>query len=166
MCPPGGGKVRTVPDIHNVFVSHRHEDDALVGDLKSLLASRNVTIRDSSITNDDPNNAASTDYIKSEILGPNINWAGKVIVIITPDTQNHWWVDWEIEYAEKQGKEIIGVWAPGSDGCDVPEPLEQHADSLVSWDADKIISALDGNRQFEKSDGTPRQLQPVNRVGC
>jgi hypothetical protein len=26
-----------MPDAHNVFISHRHEDDALVGDLKSLL---------------------------------------------------------------------------------------------------------------------------------
>ena len=155
-----------VSDAHNVFISHRHEDDALVGDLKSLLAGRNVAIRDSSITSENPNNANNEAYIKSEILAPNINWAGKIIVIITPDTKNHPWVDWEIEYAERQGKEIIGVWAPGSDGCDVPEPLERHADSIVSWDADKIVDALDGNQRWEQSDGTPRSLQPVNRVGC
>src|SRR5690606_4608346 len=130
-----------VPDVHNVFISHRHEDDALVGELKSLLDGRNVAIRDSSITSENPNNANNEAYIKSEILAPNINWAGKVIVVITPDTKNHPWVDWEIEYAEKLGKQIIGVWAPGSDGCDVPEPLEQHADSIVTWDADKIVDA-------------------------
>lgn len=153
-------------DVHNVFISHRHEDDALVSDLKTLLAGRNVAIRDSSITSETPNNANNEAYIKSEILAPNINWAGKVIVIITPDTKNHEWVDWEIEYAEKQGKEIIGVWAPGSEGCDVPEPLEQHADSIVSWDADKIVDALEGNQKWEQPDGTPRTPQPVNRVGC
>ncbi len=153
-------------DIHNVFISHRHEDDALVSELKELLAGRNVVIRDSSITSDDPNNANNADYIKSEILAPNINWAGKIIVIITPDTKNHSWVDWEIEYAEKNGKEIIGVWAPGSEGCEVPEPLEQHADSIIGWDADKIVDALDGNQQFEGPDGSPRAPQPVNRVGC
>lgn len=155
-----------MPDVHNVFISHRHEDDAVVADLKALLADRNVNIRDSSITSDVPNDASSEAYIKSEILAPNINWAGKVLVVITPDTKNHPWVDWEIEYAEKHGKEIIGVWAPGSEGCEVPEPLEQHADSLVSWDADKILDALAGNRRWEQSDGTPRALQPVNRVGC
>lgn len=155
-----------MPDAHNVFISHRHEDDALVANLKTLLGGHNVVIRDSSITSDDPNNASNEAYIKSEILAPNINWAGKVMVIITPDTKNHPWVDWEIEYAEKQGKEIIGVWAPGSEGCEVPEPLEQHADSLVSWDADKILDALDGNRRWEQCDGSPRSLQPVNRVGC
>jgi hypothetical protein len=155
-----------VPDVHNVFIPHRHEDDALVGDLKTLLAGRNVVIRDSSITSDDPNNANNKAYIKSEILAPNINWAGKILVIVTPDTKNHPWVNWEIEYAENQGKQIIGVWAPGSAGCELPEPLEQHADSIVTWNADKIVNTLNGNRQWEQPDGTPRTPQPVNRVGC
>ncbi|MCU0310994.1 MAG: TIR domain-containing protein [Acidimicrobiales bacterium] len=149
-----------------MFISHRHEDDALVTDLKSLLAGRNVVIRDSSITTENPNKASSEDYIKSGVLAPTINCAGKVIVIITPDTKNHEWVDWEIEYAEKQGKEIIGVWAPGSEGCEVPVPLEQHADSIVSWDADKIVDALDGKQQWDQPDGSPRAPQTVNRIGC
>ena len=153
-------------DHHNVFISHRHEDDALVASLVDLLAGKNVTIRDSSITSDEPNNASSEAYIKSQILAPNINWAGKVIVLITPDTKNHPWVDWEIEYAEKQGKEIIGVWAPGSAGCEVPGPLEQHADSLVGWDSESIIRALNGDRIWTNSTGEARGLQPINRIGC
>lgn len=155
-----------MPNIHNVFISHRHEDDALVAQLKTLLEGQNVAIRDSSITSDNPNNAKSEAYIKSEILAPNINWAGKVIVISSPDTKNHPYVDWEIDYAEKQGKDIIGVWAPNSDGCEVPASLEQHADSLVTWDADKIVSALNGDLVWEEPDGAPRAAQPVNRVGC
>lgn len=155
-----------MPDVHNVFVSHRHEDDALVGDFKSLLAGRNVDIRDSSITKDNPNNATSEAYIKSEILAPNIRWAGKLVVIITPDTKNHPYVDWEVDYAEKQHKEIIGVWAPGADGCEVPEALERHADSIVSWDADRIIDALNGNSHWEQPDGSPRGLQTLSRIGC
>ncbi|MUL82017.1 MULTISPECIES: TIR domain-containing protein [unclassified Mycolicibacterium] len=153
-------------DMHNVFISHRHEDDALVAELKTLLEGRNVVIRDSSITSDNPNNATSESYIKSEVLAPNIRWAGKVIVIVTPDTKNHPWVDWEIDYAEKQGKDIIGVWAPNSQGCEVPESLEQHADSMVSWDANKIVDALNGERVWEESTGTPRLPQPLSRIGC
>lgn len=151
---------------HNVFISHRHEDDALVGSLGHLLAGKNVTIRDASITSDEPNNASNEAYIKSQILAPNIKWAGKLIVLITPDTKNHPWVDWEIEYAEKQAKEIIGVWAPGSAGCDVPAPLEQHADSLVGWDSESIIRALNGERIWTNSTGEARGLQPINRIGC
>src|SRR4051812_1387379 len=145
-------------ETHNVFISHRHEDDALVGDLKTLLAGRNVTIRDASITSENLNNAKDEAYIKTQLLAPNINWAGALIVIVTPDTKNHQWVDWEVEYAEKQGKEIIGVWAPGSTGCEVPAALEQHADSLVTWDADKIAAALNGSAVWEQSDGTPRPV--------
>jgi hypothetical protein len=153
-------------DIRNLFVSHRHEDDALVGDLKVLLAGHNLSIRDSSITIDKPNNAKNEAYIKSEILAARINWAGTVVVIISHDTKNHEWVDWEIEYAEKKGKRIVGVWAPGTDGCEVPEPLERHADALVSWDGQKIVEALTGPPVWEQPDGAQRPLQPVNRIGC
>ena len=151
---------------HNVFVSHRHEDDALVASLGDLLAGKNITVRDASITSDKPNRALNEAYIKSQILAPGINWAGKLIVLITPDTKNHSWVDWEIEYAEKQGKEIIGVWAPGSAGCDVPDPLEQYADSLVGWNSQSIIEALNGERIWTNSIGEDRGLQPINRIGC
>lgn len=151
---------------HNVFVSHRHEDDALVAALGDLLAGKNVTVRDASITSDKPNNASNEAYIKSQILAPGINWAGKLIVLITPDTKNHPWVDWEIEYAEKQGKEIIGVWAPGSAGCEVPAPLEQHADALVGWNAASIIDALNGHQVWTNSIGQARGPQPMNRIGC
>jgi hypothetical protein len=153
-------------ETHNVFISHRHEDDHLVSQLKDLLAGRNVVIRDSSITTDNPNDATNEAYIKSEILAPNINWAGKVVVLITPDTKDHPWVNWEVDYAEKQGKEIVGVWAPGAEGCDVPEALEQHADAIVSWNPDHIVDALNGNHPWEQPDGSPRALQPLNRVGC
>ncbi len=153
-------------DTHNVFISHRHEDDALVGQFKKLLDGKDVEIRDASITSDSPNEAKNPDYIKSEILAPGIRWAGKIVVLITPDTKNHDWVDWEIEYANKLDKQIIGVWAPGSAGCDVPEPLEKYADAIVGWDSRRILDALDGSRTFEDSTGAPRPPQPVNRIGC
>ena len=38
------------------------------------------------------------------ILAPQIDWAGTFIVYITPKTKGSAWVDWEIEYAAKQGK--------------------------------------------------------------
>ena len=156
-----------MPETHNVFVSHRHEDDALVTEFKELLAGHNVVVRDASITADDPNNAHNEQYIKSEILAPGIQWAGKVVVIITPDTINHPWVEWEVDYANKCGdKEIIGVWAPGSEGCPVPESLERHADGIVGWDAASIIDALNGNHRWEQPDGSPRALQPVRRTTC
>ena len=153
-------------DTHNVFIAHRHEDDSLVSALKALLKGRGVEIRDASITSDRPNQASNADYIKQEILGPGIRWAGKVIVLITPETKNHPWVHWEIEYANKKDKPIIGVWARGSLDCEVPEPLENHADAIVGWDADRIIRALGGEVLFENPEGHPRDPQPIVRQPC
>jgi hypothetical protein len=156
-----------VSETHNVFVSHRHEDDGKIVDFKDLLKGQNIEIRDSSIDSTNPNSAKDPDYIKTQILAPRIQWAGKIVVIVTPDTLNHQWVDWEVEYANKLGgKQIIGVWAPGANECDLPLALERHADVVVSWNSAKIIAALNGGAQWELPDGTPRGLQPTSRIGC
>ena len=153
-------------DIHNVFVAHRHEDDSLVSDLKALLRGRGVEIRDASITSDRPNQASNADYIKQEILAPRIQQAGKIIVLVTPETKNHKWVDWEIDYANKRNRPILGVWAHGSAGCDIPESLDKHANAIVGWDSDRIMRALNGEFLFENSDGSRRGPQRIERHRC
>ena len=129
---------------------------------------KDVQIRDSSITSDRPNQARSPEYIKSEILAPRIQWAGKLVVIITPDTKNHDWVAWEIEYANKlpSDKLIIGVWAHGLAGCEEPEPLKRYADAMVPWDPAKVLAAFNGERIFENAQGVPRPAQSIKRIGC
>lgn len=151
---------------HNVFIAHRHEDDHQVSALKDLISGPGIEIRDASITSDKPNQASNADYIKQEILAPGIQWAGKVVVLVTPETKHHQWVDWEIEYANKKNKPIIGVWARGSAGCEIPEPLEKHADALVGWNSDRIIRALNGEYLFENSDGSQRSPQHIERHPC
>lgn len=153
-------------ETHNVFISHRHEDDKLVGELKKMLAGRGVDIRDSSVTSDTPNNANNDEYIKS-ILRDRIEWAGKIIVIISPDTKNHEWVDWEIEYANKfENKQIIGVWAPGTEPGDMPEPLQDYANAIVSWDADAIIGAINGEENWTDPDGHDAPTTRPPSVNC
>ena len=93
----------------NVFISHIHEDDATLKGLRDLLRRNGYEIRDGSIDSSKPNDATNADYIKSEILAPRIRWAGTFIVLISAKTHESRWVDWEIEYAHKQGKRIIGV---------------------------------------------------------
>jgi hypothetical protein len=151
---------------HNVFISHRHEDDALIGQLKELLSNKGCDVRDSSVNTQTPNNANNEDYIKS-LLRARIDWAGKVIVIVSPETKNHEWVDWEIEYAKSfPDKRIVGVWAPGADGCEIPDPLKQFADAMVNWDADDIIDAINGQDNWRNPDGSPRAEQTLTRIGC
>lgn len=153
-------------DQHNVFISHRHEDDALIQQLKDLLVRHGANVRDSSINSATPNQAKDESYIKS-ILAERIEWAGKILVIVSPETRNHEWVDWEIEYANTYpDKRIIGVWAPGADGCDLPESLERHADAVVAWNGDAIVDALNGAASWEDPDGGPRPPRPISRIGC
>jgi len=153
--------------IRNVFISHVHEDDSKLADFKSLLGNHNCTIRDASIDSSNPNDASNKDYIKSEILAPGIKWAGTLVVLISPNTHKSEWVNWEIEYAEKQGKRIVGVWCQGAKDSDLPEALEKHYDALVGWNGEKIIDAIDGNLDGgEKPDGSPNPVRPITRVVC
>ena len=151
----------------NVFISHVHEDDAGLDDLKTLLRSKGMGVRDSSINSDRPNNAQSSEYIKLEILAPRIDWASTMIVYLSPKTKNSEWVNWEIERAHKQDKTIIGVWERGSNGCEVPEALDKYGHALVGWNGDKIIDAINGDYEgFEDPNGTPSRPRSIRRHPC
>ncbi len=153
--------------IHNVFVSHVHEDDAGLQKLKDLVAKEGRTFRDASIDKTSPNNAKDPDYIKYQVLAPQIDWAGTFVVYITPKTKDSEWVNWEIEYAHKQGRQIVGVWAEGHHQCEVPEALAKYADAVVGWNGTDIIDAIDGTVEgWENSDGSPNPLRPIKRYGC
>lgn len=152
--------------VHNVFISHRHEDDALISRLKSLLARNGADVRDSSVNKSNFNNAKDPNYIKS-LLAARIKWAGTIFVLVTPNTKDHEWVNWEIEYASKQpDKRIVGVWGPDAEGCEVPEALQSYADAIVEWDDDAIIAALHGADNWHNPDGTERETAPMSRKGC
>ena len=153
-------------DIKNVFISHVHEDDAGLWKLKELLASKDVEIKDSSVHTGKFNDAKDRDYIKTQILAPLINWAGTFICYVSPLTKSSDWVNWEIEYAAKQGKRIIGVWQFGDKECELPEALTEYADAVVGWNGDAIIDAIDGKDSWQKPDGTLFPTVPLKRHPC
>lgn len=151
----------------NVFISHIHEDDAGLGKIKDLLTKSGMAIRDSSINSSNPNEAKSADYIKSGILAPQIQWAGTLLVYVSPGTKNSEWVNWEIEYAHKLGKRIVGVWENGAKDCDLPDALNNYADAVVGWTGASIIDAINGNCDvWEKPDGSPSDVRPITRHPC
>ena len=153
-------------DIKNVFISHVHEDDDGLASLKDLLSKHGMNIRDGSINAEKPNDAKSPDYIKNQILAPRIQWASTLIVYITPKTKGSEWVNWEIEYAMKQGKKIIGVWGHGDAECDIPEALNDYADAVVvGWHGPKIVAAINSDKgDWEKVDGTPASRTILNVI--
>lgn len=154
-------------ETRNVFISHVHEDDAGLVKIKNLLQEHELVIRDSSIHSGKPNNASSPDYIKNEILAPQIRWASTLLVYISPKTKSSEWVDWEIDYAHKQGKRIVGVWEQGASECDVPNALKDYADAVVGWRGKRLVDAITGRiNNWENSDGTLSSPIPIKRHPC
>lgn len=132
-------------DTKNIFISHVHEDDDLLPKLKELIGRAGMEVRDGSVNSDKPNEARSEDYIKREILVPRIDWASTLVVLITQDTAQSEWVNWEIEYAIEQGKTVVGVFAQGATDADIPEELGKHAAAIVGWQGDRVVDAINGN---------------------
>jgi hypothetical protein len=152
---------------NNVFISHIHEDDVDLGAMKSLLARNGFSIKDSSINSARPNNATSEQYIKGEILAPRIRWAGTMVVLISPGTRDSKWVNWEIEYAQRMGKRIVGVWEHGAAECDAPEALDRYADAVVGWQSERIEGAICGKiDNWQNSDGQLRGGRNIARFTC
>ena len=154
-------------EIKNVFISHVHEDDSGLKKLKELIAKGALTVRDSSINKTNPNDAKDPDYVKTQILAPQIQWASTLLVYITPKTKESEWVNWEIEYAAKEGKRIVGVYAQGSNDCDVPDALEKYADDVRGWQSDGIVDAILGKtNEWREPSGELREPRPIARYGC
>ena len=139
----------------NLFISHYGGDEGYVEKFKNLI-SKDYDIRDSSLVETEPNNATNKEYIKS-ILRDQIDWAGKVVVLIGPKTHESEWVNWEIEYAATHGdKRVVGVYLPGAMDSDLPDALNDYGDACVPWNTNKIKAALDGRDIWEDSSGEPR----------
>jgi len=154
-------------EVKNIFISHVHEDDEVLQDLKDLLRRNDLDIRDSSIDSSKPNEATSEDYIKSEILAPRIRWASTMVVLVSPDTHTSDWVEWEIEYAHKEGKRIVGVWVRGGQESDLPKSLELYGDAMVGWQADSVMDAINGKvNDWFTSTGAERAPRDIPRYKC
>ena len=153
--------------IKNIFISHIHEDDHRLPALKEILAKHGCEVRDSSIDSSKPNNATSPEYIKHQILAPRIQWAGVMAVLISPDTKDSEYVTWEIEYALRQGKRIVGIWDHGESGCEIPEALDEFANAVVPWRGERMVEAILGGLDGSfNPDGTPCPPRAINRHNC
>lgn len=159
-----------MPDTKNIFISHVHEDDELLPQLKDLIGRAGMEVRDGSINSDKPNDAQNEEYIKREILAPRIQWASTLVVLITHDTAQSWWVNWEIKYAVEQGKNVVGVFAQGATDADVPEELQKCGDAaVVGWQSERVVDAINGEiRDWDDPQtGQPRSAEwDVKRYSC
>lgn len=148
-------------NIKNVFISHHSKDDEHVDKLTSLLAKKGHNIRNSSIRAKPANQerlkkGLVKDSTIRRLLRMKISWAGSVVVIVGKNTHSRPWVNWEIKEANRQGKQIVGIYQHGLKGdVELPSALKLYSTSLVGWDTDSIIDAINGNPSFQNPDGSP-----------
>jgi len=157
-------------DTKNIFISHVHEDDELLPDLKELIARGGMEVRDGSITSDKPNDAENEQYIKREILAPRIDWASTLVVLITNDTAQSDYVNWEIRYAVEQGKRVVGVFGRGATDADIPDELGKCGDAaIVGWQGERVVDAINGAiaQWDDPQTGEPRTPEwRIKRYNC
>jgi hypothetical protein len=152
-----------MPRRKHVFISHHHADDAHVPRLTDMLARRGYEIRNSSIRAKPANQrrlerGLVSDNTLRRLLRMKMSWASTIIVVIGKETHSRDWVDWEIRKANELGKRIVGVYARGGTEADVPPALEDYGDAIVNWNADSVISAVEGMESpFQKPDGSLRE---------
>ena len=151
-------------DERHIFISHIHEDDEHVAKLKDLLATKGMDVKNGSITEDKFNDAQNEQYIKNEILKPRIDWASCLVVLVSEDTKDSDWVNWEIEYAQETDTRIVAVYEHGESGVELPEAAEDYADAVVEWKGDQIVDAINGEGCWQAPDGQPRPQQPLKRI--
>ena len=153
--------------IVNTFISHIQESEGDIPKLKELMERNGITARNYSITTDKFNNAKSENYIRGQILGPHIKQSSVLITHITPDTKKSKWVNWEIEFAHKQGKRIVGVWQRGARNCELPAALEKYAHAVVGWNGESIVDAITGDsNDWYQQDGTLYAYRNIKRHPC
>ena len=157
-------------DTKNIFISHIHEDDELLADLKSLIARAGLDVRDGSINSEKPNNAENEQYIKREILKPRIDWASTLVVLITDDTAQSDYVNWEIKYAVENGKRVVGVFGRGATDATIPEELGKCGDAaIVGWQGERVVAAINGEISAwdDPLTGEPRNPEwRITRYNC
>lgn len=145
----------------HLFISHHHKDDAEVSKLTNLLNGKGYDIRNSSVRMKPQNQRRMdenrvSDKVIERILRMKISWASTVVVLIGKDTHKRPWVNWEIDKAHQQGKRIVGVYARGGTESDIPPSLEKYGSAIVGWNSDSVISAIDGENNFQNPDGSAR----------
>jgi len=158
--------------IKNVFISHHHQDDAQVDRLTSLLGKNGCLVRNSSIRAKPANQERLQKGLIKEsvirrLLRMKMSWAGTVIVLIGKETHSRPWVNWEIREAIKQGKNIVGVYEYGlKEKVEIPEAMRDYSTSIVGWNPDSIINAINGIPSFQEPDGSPSPRQDGYHVVC
>ena len=140
----------------NLFFSYYYKNSDEYDRLIEMLEERGYFDYSNSSL-DEESSAENEDYIKTKIRSK-INWSGVIVVLIGPGTYTRKFVNYEIEYARKKDKRIVGVYLRGESQSKLPAELrkahnEDYNDlALVRWNSDSIVSAIRGTNTWDEGD--------------
>lgn len=150
----------------NILIIYHDEESAQLALLKKKLENDDRDIRDLSINCQTLNDDKNRGQIKKQ-LRKDIEWAGVIILIISPsNTENYDCVDSEIRYARQlKNKRIIGIWKPQH--YNMPAVVEDYADALVNWDDKKINDTIINEQDiWTDPDGHEAPVHSIKRIQC
>lgn len=143
---------------HNVFISHSSKNSEEVKALKERLLAMGHEVRNSSIEKEDYRDYKVKDETIERDLREGIQWAGTCILLIGKDTLKSDWVKYEIEYACKKGKPVVGFFVHGlAEKIEIPDEIKKSILTLIGWNSiGKLGDILDGKiPPIENPDGSP-----------
>ncbi|MBI2839274.1 MAG: TIR domain-containing protein [Acidobacteria bacterium] len=130
-----------------IFVSFDHDDTDQVN---GFLGLRNITDGFEFFNHKLDHRVSSNDvdYVCRVIRDEYINPASVTVVLIGNRTAQSDWVRWEVQESLKQGKGILGIRLPGTNG-QVPDGIPQNAVGV--WNPEKFGKWIEWAYQNRKS---------------
>ena len=128
---------------YNLFISHAWKYSEDYDRLVNLLnGAPNFKWKNYSVPVDDPLSGGSKKKLANEII-KQIRLASAVLIISGMYVSYRDWIKFEIDYADKFDKPIIGIQPWGS--SNVPSQVRESAWEIVGWNTQSIVSAVRRN---------------------
>jgi len=124
--------------IRNVFISFHIDDESQVNLLRSQAKGENFDIEFRDYSVKEPFDEKWKTNCRERIAQTSM-----LICMIGPRTAEREAVNWEIEEAYRQGKQVIGVRIYRDRNDPIPKPLLEHKAPIVNWDLKEISMLLD-----------------------
>lgn len=123
---------------YNVFICHDWEySDEYSRICQFLDGAPNFRWRNLSVPEHDP---LDTNDMLQKNLRNQIRPAEVMLVLAGMYSARSGWMDWEMAFARRIGKAIIGVRPWGN--VQLPVVVQRNADEIVGWNTHSIVSAI------------------------
>lgn len=116
----------------NVFLSFAYEDVNEVNLLRGQSRNPRSDLEFNDWSVKEPFDSSRAEYIKQKI-GERISQCSVVVVYLSNSTPQSRWVEWEVDAARRQGKEVLCVHSGDQAPNILPEFVRKHGLRTIRW---------------------------------